>query len=173
MKRVYLLMGGLYSIDGAVTSAGMEILVSQLRALPNVVVKTYPWASYQICFNDQNREVSATDKMILIGYSGGGWRATTVANKMAKYKEPVDLMVLYDPSPEWNMEPIHDNVKHPVCYQNSYHMWIPLLGNIGGGILTSVPGGPKIDVVSIKEQHLSVQYDATLHAKTVSLVKSL
>jgi hypothetical protein len=46
---------------------------------------------------------------MVIGYSGGGSRATWLANLPAKPK--IDLMVLYDPSPTWQMKAIYANVK--------------------------------------------------------------
>lgn len=71
-KRVYILFGGIWSWDGAATSAGMNILAAKLRNLPDTVVKTYAWADYKRCFHDQNVEVQKNDKMIGVGYSGGG-----------------------------------------------------------------------------------------------------
>jgi len=170
-------MGGLYSFDGYATSAGMLSLVSQLGKLPDTKVKWYLWADYLSCFKDQNNEVSSTDKMILIGYSGGGWRICTVSALMAKVKEPVDLLVAYDPSPSWNMSLdencLRNNVKHAICYQNDQKLWIPLLGNIGGGRLYPYSTLTKVDIVPISQNHLTVQFNQDLHARTVATVRAL
>ena len=170
MKRIYVLLGGLYSFDGIATSAGMFTLITKLKAIPDTTVKWYLWANYAQCAKDMFAEGAVGQKTVLIGYSGGGWRATTVANTVKGPKD-IDLMVLYDPSPSWNVEPIKDNVKHAVCYQNTEQMWVPFLGYIGGGKLTGK--AQKIDIVPITEQHLSVQFDSSLHDRTISLVKSL
>jgi pimeloyl-ACP methyl ester carboxylesterase len=58
------------------------------------------------------------DLVIVIGYSGGGSRATWLANLPAKPK--IDLMVLYDPSPTWQMKAIYANVKKALCYRNNH-----------------------------------------------------
>ena len=176
MKRVYVLLGGLYSIDGLATSAGMLTLVTRLKGIPNTVVKWFLWGDYQSCFRDANA-ADPGDQVILIGYSGGGWRICTVAGMMSKYKEDVALLVAYDPSPSWNMSLpeniLRPNVKKAVCYQNESVMWIPFIGAIGGGKLVVGAGGPTVDVRPIKEQHLSVQFDAHLHDQTVALVSDL
>ncbi len=179
MKRVFVLFGGLYSFDGVVTSAGMNTLVARLKLLPDVIVKSYAWADYKSCFSDQNTDVGKNDRCVLIGYSGGGWRMCTVASMMAKWKEPVDLMIGYDPSPSWNMSlmenKLRDNVKVAVIYKNSEKLWIPLLGQIGGGDFFLDPNNKKTKIIpiSIAMNHLGVQYDNTLHDRTIEFVKAL
>ena len=173
MKRVYLLYGGIWSWDGFATSAGMGILATKLRALPDVVVKSYAWADWQSAFNDQNREVQVQDKMIGIGYSGGGPHMTILANKMftLQKQEIMDLMVLYDPSPQQWMQPVHKNVKRAFVFQNAAPTWF--IYPLGGAHLESGPGGPKIETQMINMNHVAVQYDTALHDRTVAMVKAL
>jgi len=170
-KRVYLLFGGIWSWDGVATSAGMNILASKLAALPDVVVKSYSWADYKRCFADQNREVTVKDKMIGIGYSGGGPHMTMIANMMSPYREVMDLMVLYDPSPPQWMQRIHGNVKRAVCYQNESPTWF--IYPLGAAKLEAASDGPKIEVVPLNMNHLAVQYDTVLHDKTVEYVRAV
>jgi len=171
MKRVYILFGGIWSFDGVATSAGMNILAGKLRGLPDTAVKTYLWSDFRRCFNDQNREVQVKDKMILIGYSGGAPYSTIIANLMVPHKEIIDLMVLYDPSPQQWMQRIHANVKRAFVYQNKSPTWF--IYPLGGAHLESAPDGPKVEVQMIDMNHVAVQYDTALHDKTVEMVRAL
>ena len=89
-KHVYLLLGGLQGKDGWVTSAGMFGLRSSLTALPDVTVTTYDWPSYKKVAADI-ASLPKDDVVIVIGYSGGGARATWLANLPSK--PHIDLMI--------------------------------------------------------------------------------
>jgi pimeloyl-ACP methyl ester carboxylesterase len=162
--KVHLLLGGLFGWDGYVTSAGMLGLAKQLQ--PYATVSTYTWGDWEralqnVCLDYQHR-------VVVIGYSGGGSRATWLA---LDTKEPrIDLMVLYDPSPKWQMRPIRTNVGHAICYYNTNPRMPSPYGMLGGGQLT---GSAHIETITISEQHLLVQADQTLHEKTVAAVKKL
>jgi len=171
LKRVYLLMGGIWSWDGYATSSGMLSLVSELRKIPNTAVKWYAWADYKSCFADQNAEASEADRVILIGYSGGGPYCTVIANMMAKYREMVELMVLYDPSPPQWMQRIKSNVKTAWCYENKSPTWF--IYPLGGAKLEADANGPHISVKEIDMNHLAVQFDASLHRQTIELVRGM
>jgi hypothetical protein len=99
---------------------------------------------------------------VVIGYSGGGSRATWLADGELII---IDLMVLYDPSPSWQMKPVKDNVKRAICYHNTN----PMFGRLGGGLLR----GPHVEVGDIAECHLDVEKDLALHARTIAAVKEL
>lgn len=166
MTRVYILLGGLWGFDGPVTSRGMYGLAGQLGKLINTAVSTYTWTNWPTARDDIAKVWGA--KVVVIGYSGGGSRATYLANQLAK--PAIDLMVLYDPSPRWQMQPIGNNVKHAMCYYNLSPMMPSPFGMLGGGKLI---GQTNIETFPIAEQHLTVQYDQTLHARTVAAVKAL
>jgi hypothetical protein len=89
---------------------------------------------------------------------------TWLANQTAA---TIDLMVAYDPSPTWQMEPLRANVDLAVCYYNLS----PMMLGLGGGQLTG--SAQKIVTIEISEQHLAVQFDAALHARTVAFVQEL
>jgi pimeloyl-ACP methyl ester carboxylesterase len=175
--QVFLLLGGLVGADGTVTSAGMFHLASMLRALPDTTVTTYNWNNWP----DAYRAILANQgkaKIVVIGYSGGGSRATWLANMPSRPQ--IDLMVHYDPSPRWQMKPIGTNVKKALCYHNTQPlMWVPGIGSLGGGELvasaaaTDVLATPAIETVDIAEQHFLVQVDQSLHQRTVDAVRSL
>jgi pimeloyl-ACP methyl ester carboxylesterase len=175
--QVFLLLGGLVGADGTVTSAGMFHLASMLRALPDTTVTTYNWNNWP----DAYRAILANQgkaKIVVIGYSGGGSRATWLANMPSKPR--IDLMVHYDPSPRWQMKPIGTNVKKALCYHNTRPlMWVPGIGSLGGGELVAsaaakdVLATPAIETVDIAEQHFLVQVDQSLHQRTVEAVRSL
>lgn len=171
MRRIYVLMGGVISWDGAVTSAGMNGLIERLRPLG--LVMSWPWHEYR----DMVAEIAKhpDDKTIGIGYSGGGahltWAATgyyETVNKNGQrerssdpYKPRFDLMVLYDPSPKSGMFDLTNfpNVKRCLLYYNES----PLMFGLGGGITR----GPQVMTIAIREQHLAVQFDKKLHDRTV------
>src|SRR5262249_37342497 len=102
-KHVYLLLGGLQGQDGWVTGAGMYGLRSPLAQLPDVTVTTYGWPSYKKVAADI-AVLPKDDIVIVIGYSGGGAKATWLANMPSKPQ--IDLMIMYDPSPPWGMQVI-------------------------------------------------------------------
>jgi len=177
--QVYLLLGGLVGTDGTVTSAGMFHLATMLRQLPDTTVTTYNWSSWP----DAYKAILANQgkaKIVVIGYSGGGSRATWLANMPTKPQ--IDLMVSYDPSPRWQMKPIGTNVKKALCYHNTQPMmWMPGIGSLGGGELVArAPGkggeavaSANIENLDIAEQHFLVQVDQSLHQRTVDAVRSL
>ena len=177
--QVFLLLGGLVGTDGTFTSAGMFHLANMLRELPETTVTTYNWNNWP----DAYRAILANQgkaKIVVIGYSGGGSRATWLANMPSKPQ--IDLMVYYDPSPRWQMKPISANVKRALCYHNTNPMmWVPGIGPLGGGELVAraaakagdVLAGPAIENVDIAEQHFLVQVDQSLHQRTVDAVRSL
>jgi pimeloyl-ACP methyl ester carboxylesterase len=181
MRRIFILYGGLYSIDGAVTSAGMNIIADRLKPLGDV--KTYQWASYERCASDIINTAAKDDKVAVIGYSGGGWRAATVCGRCAERQQDVNLLVAYDPSPSWNMgleeNLLLPNVKKAVCYHNNQKMLTPMIsippwGWIGGGMLQAKTyGKPFIETVEINMNHLAVQYTDSLHRRTVGYVSQL
>jgi|SRR5262245_13181452 len=173
-KHVYLLLGGINSSDGWVTSAGMFGLRSSLAELRDVEVTTYEWASFKKVADDIAL-LPKDDIVIVIGYSGGGAKATWLANgyfggsfpKDALPRPQIDLMILYDPSPTWSMMPIQDNVKRAICYRNV----TPLFFGLGGGVL--VGNNTQIDTIDVFEPHLLVQMNSTLHQRTIAEVKKV
>ena len=163
-KHVYLLLGGLQGMDGWVTSAGMFGLRSSLAALPDVTVTTYGWRSYKKVSEDIAL-LPTDDIVIVIGYSGGGAKATWLANLPSKPQ--IDLMVVYDPSPPWGMQVIGPNVKRALCYCNV----TPAFFGLGGAVLRG--RGTDVETVNIYEQHLLVQINTTLHQRTIEEVRKI
>ena len=161
--RIYLLLGGFFGADGYVTSAGMFGLRSMLAALPNVTCLTYQWASFETAADDILKQPTDTT-IIVIGYSGGGSRATWLANLPLRPK--VDLMICYDPSPSWQMKSLAGtNVKRAITYHNT----APFFFGLGGGVLV----GPQVQTIDIAENHMLVQADTTLHQRTVAEVRKM
>ncbi|HXH94050.1 MAG TPA: hypothetical protein VNN25_20915 [Thermoanaerobaculia bacterium] len=168
--RVYLLLGGLFSIDGYVTSPGMLQLRGMVQEnIPGTTFNAYLWGDFLKCHRDLMEHQN--DKLAVIGYSGGGHKATWIANgyygDVRNYlgKPRIDLMVLYDPSPTWSMMQIGNNVKRAICYENL----TPWMLGLGGGVLK----GPNVTTIPIRMQHLAVQASGTLHRQTLSRIKEL
>lgn len=163
-KHIYLLLGGLQGQDGWVTSAGMYGLRASLAELPDVTVTTYDWPSYKRVAADIAK-LPKDDIVIVVGYSGGGAKATWLANMPSKPQ--IDLMVMYDPSPPWGMMVIGPNVKRAICYCNM----TPAFFGLGGGMLRG--RDTNVEIVKIYEQHLLVQVNQTLHARTIDEVRKV
>lgn len=170
MVRVFNLLGGMFGADGWADSRGMIVLADRLAKLPNVrSVDNYSWYDWQQAASDI-MTAPTSDKKAVIGYSGGGSRATWLANSI---KNPIDLMVLYDPSLAREMQPIGSNVRHGVCYHNNNPgMWLPFYGPLGGGVLSGL-AGTVIETIEISEFHMLVQMDQKLHDTTVKFVEAL
>lgn len=176
---VHILLGGIgpgFFIltdgwDAPLTSEGMLQLVPQLSTIPGVKVTTQDWGDFQKVVD----AIAATDKdtkTAVIGFSGGGSRATWVANSPANKAWPrIDLLVGYDPSPASQVMPLHANVKKSICYYNTR----PLMAGLGGGLYTAAPtwGCKTLLTRTIAEQHMRVQYDQLLHSATVRAVKDM
>ena len=160
--KVHMLLGGFIGVDGYADSAGMYGLRAMLVALPNVTCLTYSWDDFAAAADDIVK-TSAGSAVAVVGYSGGGSRATWLADLPSKPK--VDLMILYDPSPSWQMKPIGDNVKRAITFHNT----APMFGNLGGGVLV----GHQVETIDIAEEHMLVQVVQTLHARTVAEIKKL
>src|SRR5262249_17239688 len=127
----FILLVVLFSWDGVVTSAGMEMLASRLRALPGVSVETYLWQLRQMPRCEK-------DKVALIGYSGGAAHVTWVAkgynggptNWSSSFGERphIDLLVAYDPSPRVATFVLWDNLGKANGSQKSSPMKVGLCG---------------------------------------------
>jgi len=166
--RVYLILGGLFSADGYVTSYGMLSLRSMVQeSIPGAVFNTYLWGDFLKCHADMMAHQE--DRTAVIGYSGGGTRATWIANgygSPAPLPKPrIDLMVLYDPSPAWQMMTTGSNVRKAVNYHNE----TPWMFGLGGGILR----GPNVRTIPVRMQHLALQVSASLHEQTLTFIKEL
>lgn len=162
MIRVYVLLGGFFGPDGWVTSVGFLGLSKQISLLgPGVVVKNYTWDRYADATNDALSHPG--DKIVLVGYSGGGTRALWADHYYGKLK--TDLMVLYDPSPRWQMINPSSRVKKCLLYHNN----APMFFGLGGGLCT----GPQVLTRVISENHVGVQTDRELHALTLEAIREL
>lgn len=156
--RIFVLLGGLFGPDGAADSRGMIALGKQLAQFAPVT--TMYWSDYARAIA-AIKSAPAEDVVILIGYSGGGSRVTWVAGAVAP--RPIKLLVAYDPSPSWQMTPLKGNVERALCYHND----APMMFGLGGAELA----GKQVENVEIAEQHLAVQFDQALHARTIEAVK--
>ena len=167
----YILEGGIWGVDGIVDSTGMVSLANRIKAMfPQIQTETHYWSSY-VTVENEIKKLFVTDKVILIGYSGGGSRATYVANDVA-YSHKIDLIIGYDPSPKGQMQVMKSNVVRAVTYYNtSILSRISMLG-LGGGQFSGSKS-TQFSVHSISQQHLAVQFNEALHQITFQEIKQL
>lgn len=151
MRRITVLLGGIWGPDGYADSAGMWAFGRSLGAA------IYTWNDWLRAAHDFG------DHEVVIGYSGGGSRATWLAEETP---HTIDLMVLYDPSPRWQMKRLSKRVRQTLCYYNTH----PEMGPLGGGKAT---GDGHIDIIPISEQHLKVDWDEKLHNMTRAAITAL
>jgi hypothetical protein len=183
--KAYVLLGGVMPAigplpagwDGDVDSVGMEGLAKMLGRLPDVKVVTKDWGDWASVLQLIGGDKSG-DKVALIGFSGGASRATWLSNTAVNRQWPhIDLMVGYDPSPKWQVLPLHANVLKAICYFNEAPDMPSLVGMLGGGEYVPAPtwGIPAEHILTrkIAMQHLAVQFMPSLHAATVQAVKDL
>jgi pimeloyl-ACP methyl ester carboxylesterase len=165
--HVFILDGGMLGGQGEqAVNEGMGALAVQLERLPGVKVTTYTWGDYERIAVEHPHD--GTSALVVVGYSGGGTRATYLAVEHPALI--IDLMVLYDPSPAWQMKPIGNNVKRAIYFHNT----APMFGNLGGGVLIGRPGFKgTLTPIDFAEEHLFVQNDQKLHDQTIAAVKAL
>ena len=158
---VYVLLGGLAGVDGYVDSQGMLLLAGRIATIPYTWVETYPWRDWVTAANRVWARKNV--RVAVVGYSGGGSRATWLANSVLH--KDIDLIVTYDPSPKWQMQNLPANVKKAITFENQ----IPFIFGLGGGELT----GPNVKHYLIQEEHLLVQFDERLHRITLDAIEEL
>lgn len=150
--KVTILLGGFFGFDGYIVSRGMYVLRDMIAARFGYSCSVYEWGNYQLAEADLKRNSGN----IVIGYSGGGSRATWMN------RPNIDLLVTYDPSPRWQMLPLGATIKRAVTYENK----TPMFFGLGGGVLV----GPQVERVAISESHVSVQFNRTLHERTLAAI---
>jgi hypothetical protein len=163
MVKVFIVLGGLIGPDGYAVSPGMLTLAYRLTAFGQIT--TYRWTSQREVKRDITH-LDPNDKIVLIGYSGGGFAITRVADQLnGKAPRKIDLLIAYDPSPPWRMASLGRNVAKAICYCNS----MPLMLGLGGAELR----GESVETIPIYEQHLAVQFDEGLHRRTIAEIEKL
>jgi hypothetical protein len=161
---IFIMLGGFVGLDGYVVSPGILLLAHRLGAFGDV--STYNWSSVG-AVTERIASLDPNDKVVLIGYSGGGFAITHVAENLNRNpSHRIDLLIAYDPSPTWSMKSIGKNVVRAICYCNDN----PLFLGMGGAKLT---GSASVEVVPISEPHPVVQFDESLHKKTLAEVEKL
>jgi hypothetical protein len=132
------------------------------RNIPDVQVITWYWGQYLQAYR-YLRTLPPGMKRVLVGYSGGGSRSTYIANQ--KPRQSIDLIIGY-PSPTWQMMPLTPNIERAICYHNN----CPNFGGLGGGRFTGIKN---IQTIEICENHLDVQWDQSLHRRTIRAIAEL
>lgn len=161
MIRIFVLLGQ----GGAATSYGMYGLARQLRALSRDIVCTvHGWDDLQAVIRMLPTEPT---RVVMIGFSLGANSCTQIA---AMVDRKIALLVAYDASAlqtglnGGGIKPIGPNVARTLCYRSTN-----LLMPFGHGQLY----GHGVETTLTSDLHVTVCYDAALHAQTVDAVKAL
>ena len=163
MVKVFILLGGLIGPDGYAVSPGILTLAYRLSAFGQIT--TYKWTAQREVTRDV-AQLDPNDKVVLIGYSGVGFAITRIADTLnGNPPHKIDLLIAYDPSPAWSMRSLGKNVAKAICYCNS----MPFMLGLGGARLR----GESVETVPIFEQHLAVQFDESLHQRTIAEIEKL
>ena len=163
MVKVFILLGGLIGLDGYAVSPGILMLAHRLDAFGDVT--RHNWTA-QREVTHRIAQLDPNDKVVLIGYSGGGFAITQIADELnSNPPRKIDLLIAYDPSPTWSMASLGKNVAKAICYCNTS----PLMLGLGGAQLR----GQSVETVPISEQHLAVQFDESLHKRTIAEIEKL
>jgi pimeloyl-ACP methyl ester carboxylesterase len=163
-KRIYMLLGGMIGPDGIalapIENSGMIVMQAQLKHMGcEVYVETWDnWARYIPMMGPASPDY----RNVVLGYSGGGTRATYLADHANK--PHIDLMILIDPSPKAQMKPVGGNVKRALVIHNSFP------GLLGGGQLHAT--GP-MQVVGVHVPHLLVPELRQVQEAVFSAVREL
>ena len=97
MLKVFIVLGGLTGPDGYAVSPGMLTLAYRLT--PFGQITTYRWTSQREVTRDI-AHLDPNDKIVLIGYSGGGFAITRVAHQLnGKQPRRIDLLIALRPTP--------------------------------------------------------------------------
>ncbi len=149
--RTFVLMGQ----GGRVTSPGMVSLASRL---PNATVHSWDDGDVIPGVN------TWPSKVAIVGFSLG---ANALGHIGAHARREIDLGVAYDPS---RLSPLVANgvqsapqFKRLICFQN-VGAWF--FG--GSGYL-----GNNVETIKVNTFHLAIQFDESLHARTISAIKAL
>ena len=78
---VYVLLGGFAGADGYMDSSGMLLLARRIAWIPHTWVESYNWADWVTAANRIWALPTKDTRVVVIGYSGGGSRATWLANQ--------------------------------------------------------------------------------------------
>jgi hypothetical protein len=141
----------------------MLVLAQRLSSFGEV--STHNWSAWEDV-TPRVAALSPADKVVLIGFSGGGFAITEVAQALERSQgHKIDLLIAYDPSPAWSMKSIGHNVAKAICYCND----LPLFFGMGGAKLK----GSNVETVSIAVPHPVVQFDERLHRRTIAEVEKL
>jgi hypothetical protein len=158
---IHILLGGLFGPDGLLPgmNTGMYGLRDMLAKLPGVTTSIYTWDRWQDCEKALIYSPNGI-KRVVIGYSGGGSRATYIRHA------EIDLLIGYDPSPANQVQQIRGNVHRALCYYNE----APWMFGLGGGRYFGINN---IAITTIRQWHMAVQYNQGLHAITEMAVRAL
>ncbi len=143
-------VGVLWPMFGPLPAIGLVELVSELRQMPDVEVKTYLHQEWPDLVEDLNRQPAST-RTIVVGYSLGANASAWVANK-AHY---VDLIIALQPSLlSWNPD-----VKGGT-YGRYIEVYNPNPYETLGGMGSKKLVGPNIEYIANHDSHPGAQFSS-------------
>ena len=159
MKRVFIF----YGQGGWIVSGGMYNLGLRLRGL-----------GYSVSFHgaqEYAKVANAIDNTpddipcAGLGFSLGGNALAWMAQRVLRKTRKINLLVAYDPTkngPPLSEFELDDHVLRAISYKQVG--WFFTSFAFGRGVLV----GPQVEVVETRNEHLLVQYDESLHRRTIA-----
>jgi hypothetical protein len=142
-------VGVLWPMGGPLPAIGLVELVSEIKKMPDVEVKTYLHQQWQSLVEDIDRQPAGTHTVV-VGYSLGANSSVFVANK-AKY---VDLIVALQPSVfSWD-PPVRGKVGRMIEIYNPN----PLM--TFGGMGSKKLEGANIEYIANNDSHPGAQFSS-------------
>jgi len=159
LTHVYMMRG----LGGRVTSGGVDAQDSTWAAkYPKEHVVVHPVYDYtewrtiaQSIISERAKTPDA--KFVITGYSMGANAVTLIASEPKVGN--IDLLVSYDPTVWWTLNPLENNVKSAICFHNH---WLPNVVGLAKLSLGTSFDPKNYNEVQISEAHGSVDYDPKL-----------
>lgn len=155
--RIYVL----YGQGGAATSLGMVALADRLKAHGTVIKHGWDWGHGPATIAADIRRQPATTKIVLVTFSV--WAGGSMIMAAGIPNRKIDLVVAYDPTRLQSFPAAPSNIKRVLLYHNRCAaIW-------GGGVIR----GPQVETTTVCSLHLAVDFNESLHAKTIAAVRRI
>lgn len=156
---------------GFFTSQGMRDLAARLSQVGYSVKSGFDARRDYIMIKEIREYINTKNtmgKVVLVAYSLGCNAAIRYANHLKDVT--FDLIIGYDPTRQYTLEPIHSNVKRAICYHNTFRAGTSIY--FGGDRFKLADGNDvtKLTTYDVCTDHTFVQNMESLHQLTFQAI---